>query len=93
MHPASWVHWVYVGRTTKSRDERLSEHKKGIRSARRDSQYLTERAPDLEPDATYYSTEDAEDAEVAWGEHLSALGFPVRGPAGFDRKTGALRVG
>lgn len=85
--------WVYVGRTTKSRDERLREHKIGIRSARGDSQYLTERAPELEPDATYYSAEDAENAEVAWGKHLSALGFLVRGPAGFDRKTGILRVG
>ena len=81
--------WVYVGRTTKSRDERLSEHKKGIRSARRDSQFLTDRARDLEPDTTYYSAEDAENAEVAWGEHLRALGYLVRGPAGFDRKTGA----
>ena len=84
--------WVYVGQTTKSRDERLSEHQNGIRPARGDARFLVSRAPELEPGAVYYSTEDAENAEFEWGLLLNARGYFVRGPSGFDRKTGAPRA-
>jgi hypothetical protein len=76
--------WLYVGQTSKSREERISEHQRGIRAAK-DARYFSHRREDLEPQDHFFSVASAEQGEVEWGAHLAASGYLVRGPRGFAK--------
>ena len=83
--------WLYVGETGHAIEYRINQHFLG-KNATRDWKYLSRRRPDLEPEAEYWSVEDSTEAEEAWGLFLSAQGYKIRGPKGFNSRTGLHRA-
>ena len=79
--------WLYVGETGHSLDHRTSQHFSGQKAAR-GWEHFSHRRPDLEPSEEYWSVEDSTEAERNLGLLLSASGYRVRGPRGFDPGTG-----
>lgn len=72
---------VYVGQTSKTAEERIAIHRAGGRHAAKTWRAFLKRAQNLEPPPKpIHSKWDAEAEEVAWGEHLRALGYHVEGP-------------
>ena len=80
--------WLYVGETGKPVEDRVEQHLSGDKKASRGWQHLSHRRADLEPPAEYWSVEDSRQAEREWGLRLSAAQYRVRGPQGFNSKTG-----
>ena len=74
--------WVYVGMTSKTADERVSEHLRGVPNRRGAGwRQFIHRNPSLEPDRnTFHSVTDAETEETLWGNELIRRGFYVTGP-------------
>ncbi len=74
--------WVYVGMTSKTADERVSEHLRGVPNRRGAGwRQFIHRNPSLEPDRnTFHSVTDAETEETRWGNELIRRGFYVTGP-------------
>jgi len=79
--------WLYVGETSQPVEQRIEQHLRGEKAAR-DWQKLWRRRPDLEPSMEYWSVEDSNEAEIAHGLCMNSVGYLVRGPQGFSRKTG-----
>ena len=72
---------VYVGQTSKTAEERIAIHRAGGRHAAKTWRAFLKRAKDLEPPPKpLHSKWDSLAEEVAWGEHLRALGYHVEGP-------------
>jgi len=80
--------WLYVGETGQTIEERLEQHFSGHKKASRHWEKLLRRRPDLEPPSEYWSNEDSTEAETKWALFLSNSGYLIRGPEGFDPKTG-----
>ena len=80
--------WLYVGETGQPIEQRLEQHFSGDKKASKHWQKLMRRRPDLEPSSEYWSSEDSTEAETKWALFLSKSGYLIRGPEGFDRKTG-----
>ena len=91
LKPLDAATWLYVGETGHPIEHRIDQHFSG-KNAARDWKYLSRRRPDLEPEAEYWSVEDSTEAEEAWGLFLSAQGYKIRGPKGFNFRTGLPRV-
>jgi hypothetical protein len=74
--------WVYVGMTSKTADERVSEHLRGVPNRRGAGwRQFIHRNPSLEPTRnTFHSVTDAETEETLWGNELIRRGFYVTGP-------------
>ncbi len=74
--------WVYVGMTSKTADERVSEHLRGVPNRRGAGwRQFIHRNPSLEPARnTFHSVTDAETEETLWGNELIRRGFYVTGP-------------
>ena len=80
--------WLYVGETGKPVEYRVEQHRNGDKTASSGWRYLSHRRPDLEPAAGYRSGEDSRQAEREWGLCLSGAQYRLRGPQGFNPKTG-----
>lgn len=80
--------WLYVGETGQPIEERIEQHFSGHKKASKHWQKLLRRRPDLEPPSEYWSSEDSTEAETNWALFLSNSGYLIRGPEGFDPKTG-----
>lgn len=87
-HPEPSQTWLYVGETGQPIEERLEQHFSGHKKASKHWQKLLRRRPDLEPPSEYWSSEDSTEAETKWALSLSKSGYLIRGPEGFDPKTG-----
>lgn len=80
--------WLYVGETGQSVEHRVQQHLSGEKAAR-GWRGLGRRRPDLEPEVEYWSVEDSIQAEKAWAMLLSAQGYKIRGPEGFNYRSGS----
>jgi len=80
--------WVYVGMTSKTADERVSEHLRGVPNRRGAGwRQFIHRNPSLEPARnTFHSVTDAETEETLWGNELIRCGFYVTGPRNLDKQ-------
>lgn len=81
--------WVYVGMTSKTADERVSEHLRGVPNRRGAGwRQFIHRNPSLEPTRnTFHSVTDAETEETLWGNELIQRGFYVTGPRNLIKQT------
>jgi len=71
---------VYVGETSKSRDERFEEHMAGgIRASNHVSKRGLRLRPDLTPRQEYYTREASKAAEIRLAARLQEKGYAVYG--------------
>lgn len=72
---------VYVGSTSKSIEERLEEHRNGVRSTNKRARAVKGINSLLTPAGLrFYSSWNAKNEEYRLGERLKARGFVVQGP-------------
>jgi predicted GIY-YIG superfamily endonuclease len=76
--------WLYVGETAKSAEERIAQHRSGVKKASV-AKYFARRRPDLEPTAALHSRSNSVAAEAEHAAHLRSLGYKVLGPDRIDR--------